>query len=152
MLIPIMMLLCPIIEWLGRIIVWFYNGVMVPFHNGLRFVFNKIQNCIADMLNGVIAILNKAIRALNKLPKVSISEIGYVDHVASNAGYLNPISWADLQKPGDGTYGAGASYAAGTHITVNITINTDVIAGEAGIRELALILRDEITEAEALGY
>lgn len=153
MLIPIMMLLCPIIEMLGRIFVWFYNGVMVPFHNGLRFVFNRIQNTIADMLNNVIAILNKAIRALNKLPKVSISEIGYIDHVAQDSGFLNPITWSDLQKPADTAAGTAnsASYAAGTHVTVNITINTDVIAGESGIRELAIMLRDEIHEAEALG-
>jgi hypothetical protein len=153
MLIPIMMLLCPIIEMLGRIFVWFYNGVMVPFHNELRNVFNRIQNTIADMLNNVTAILNKAIRALNKLPKVSISEIGYIDHVAQDSGFLNPITWSDLQKPADTAAGTAnsASYAAGTHVTVNITINTDVIAGESGIRELAIMLRDEIHEAEALG-
>jgi hypothetical protein len=34
---------------------------------------------------------------------------------------------------------------------VNITINTDAIAGEGGLRELAVMIRDEIRAAEALG-
>jgi hypothetical protein len=34
---------------------------------------------------------------------------------------------------------------------VNIDINTDVVAGEGGLRELAIMIRDEIRAAEALG-
>ena len=44
-----------------------------------------------------------------------------------------------------------AQYTTGRNITVNIEINTDVIAGPGGIRDLSLMIRDEIRSAEALG-
>jgi hypothetical protein len=52
---------------------------------------------------------------------------------------------------GAGADGSPAQYTTGRNITVNIEINTDVIAGPGGIRDLSLLIRDEIRSAEALG-
>lgn len=47
--------------------------------------------------------------------------------------------------------GGAASYTAGRTINQTVNIYTDVIAGEGGIRDLAIMIRDEIYSAEALG-
>lgn len=64
--------------------------------------------------------------------------------------YTSDTDWANGSTDTDG--GVGASYTAGREITVNVQINTEVIAGDAGMRDLSLMIRDEIYAAEALGY
>lgn len=134
------------VEALGKVFVWLYNSIFVPVHNWMQKLFNKIYNGFAKFVNGIISLVNK-------IPFVDIGKIAIRD--SDTYGMLDEIDYDTLAQnaPGSsGSGGSGASYAGGTSLTVNIEINTEVIAGDSGLRELALMLRNEIQMAEALGY
>lgn len=46
----------------------------------------------------------------------------------------------------------GASYTAARPVEVYVTVNTSALVGEQGIREFALLIREQIELAESLGY
>lgn len=157
-LLPIFEMWLPLIEMVANAFVWMYNSIFVPVQNKWRDLMNGMYNFFADFINSVIRIINDAIDAVNAilLPRHRISNIGYVSRRQPGHGHAQPIDVDDLRDAGSFGGGAGetglaAQYTTGRDITINVEIYTDVIAGEGGIRDLALIIRDEIRSAEALG-
>ena len=167
MLVPVVRSLTPVIEFIGKAFVWLYNNAIKPFANLIIKAGNVFHNFIADLVNFFIGAINGIIKLINRIPGISIATINsYMKKTAIGAGTLGDITYADLgaagyeaiggeQTYGGGTTstgGGGANYTAGRTITMNVTINTDVITGETGgLRQLAILIRDEIKSAEALG-
>lgn len=161
LLLPILEIFVPVIELLGKAFVWLYNSVFVPVHNQFKTWGNKMYNFFAGVINALIDIMNRAISQINKLlPKKR--ELSYLSRVGTrdlDSGHIDPITYEELAGAGEdyvdggagGAGGSSASYTTGRDITVNIDIYSEVIAGEGGIRDLAVMIRDEIREAEALG-
>lgn len=107
----------------------------------------------------------------NDLSEIDFSDALGISRIDSNFGQLDRISMEDLVNAGFGDFNAsgntdvwgfggssggdsssgGASYSKGRKLTVNVEVNTEVVAGDAGIRDLALMIRREIRQAEALG-
>ena len=158
LLVPLFELWVPIIEAVAQAFIWMYNTIFVPIHNLFRNLMNGIYNFFANLVNAVIRVINDAINAVNQilLPRHRIGNVGYVSVRDQGHGHIDKIDMADLSDAGASAMGAGetgtaAQYTTGRNVTVNVDIFTDVIAGEGGIRDLALIIRDEIRSAEALG-
>lgn len=145
LLLPVLELLFPIVQAMANAFVWLYNKAFVPVYNVLREFGNRVYNFFVDLVNWVI-------RALNSIPFV---DIGYVSKRGLDHGKLDEIDVSDLSDTGSGYLGEGggspASYTTGRNITINMVVNTDALVGEDGIREFALMIRDEIYSAEALG-
>lgn len=158
LLIPIFEIFVPVIEAMGKAFVWLYNNIFVPVHNQFKTWGNHVYNFFAGLINGVIDMMNQGIRALNRLlPRRW--ELDYLDHVDTreiDEGHIDPITYDDLTDAGEGYIGEGsggspASYTTGRNITVNMEVYTDALVGEDGISEFAIMIRDEIRAAEALG-
>ena len=151
-LVPVLNRLTPIIDIIGKAFVWLYNYAIRPFGNFVIWIITSINNMFAKLINGVINLINK-IPGINikwRLPTMSyeknkLTKISENDLDAYGSDAMGATSGSD-------TVGAGASYTAGRSTTVNVVVNTEVIAGDAGIRDLALMIRNEISAAEALGY
>lgn len=144
LLIPVLDLLRPIIELLAQIFVFLYNNIIVPVVNFVIRGLNMIYNGFVDFINSII-------KMMNKIPGVDIDKIKGKD---KDAGTLDRISLEDLGGMGTagGTTGGSASYASGTSIKIDkIEIKADFIAGEAGLMDVAVMIRDLITEAERIG-
>jgi len=146
---PTLEFLGPIIDLIGKAFVWLYNKVILPIGNLLITIFTAVANFS-------IAIINAIIWAINLfLPKRR--EIDYIQKLDADSMKLTAIDQSDLYAAGqeatgaDGSGGTAASYTAGRTINQTVNIYTDVIAGEAGFRQLAIMIRDEIFAVEALG-
>lgn len=151
-LVPVFQQLGPIIELVSKVFVWLYNNAILPVGNAFITVFNAIFNAVTWVANGFITIYNKIVRASK--------EIALFEYKDLNSGKLSTITYEDVTNAGTSTIaaqetttsgGGGASYTAGRTINQTVNIYTDVIAGEGGIRDLAVMIRDEIYSAEALG-
>jgi len=145
MLVPFIEAAIPIITFLAQAFVWLYNKALVPLVNGVKFLGNAIYNAVASMINWVIGILNR-------LPGVNLQGVAYR---AMDEGFIGEINLGDLSAAGQGQMGTGGSapaqYTTGRNITINMEVYTDAIVGENGFRQFALMVRDEIYAAEALG-
>jgi len=154
---PALELLTPMIQKYAEAWVWLYNNVFVPVHNAIRAMWDRVFNFIAGILNGIIGMINNIIGAVNKiLPKRwEIGTIGSIAKREIGGNDLDTISLDDITSMGTDATGGGdgtpANYTTGRNITVNIDIFSEIIAGEGGIRDLSLMIRDEIRSAEALG-
>lgn len=158
LLIPILEIFVPVIEAMGKAFVWLYNSIFVPVHNQFKTWGNHIYNFFAGLINGVIDMMNQGIAALNKLlPRRR--KLDYLSRVGTRGldeGHLDPITYDDLTDAGEGYVGedgggSPASYTTGRNITINMEVYTDALVGEDGISEFAVMIRDEIRAAEALG-
>lgn len=145
---PALEILRPIITAIASIFVWVYNNIVVPVHNFILLVFNKIYNAFASFLNGIFEMIDS-------IPLVDFGyRIGLRDE---RAGFIEKIDMEGLNAAGasggsGGGGGASASYAAGTSIKIEkIEIKADFIAGDAGLLQVAQMLRDKIEESERLG-
>jgi phage-related protein len=145
---PALELLKPIIDAIARVFVFLYNYVVRPVYNTLMTVFNGIYNAFASFVNGILALVDA-------IPFVDVGRVEYRD---KDYGHLDKITLEGVNEAGEGAInstetgsGGGANYTAGRTINQEVNIYTDVISGEGGIRELALMIRDEIYSAEALG-
>jgi hypothetical protein len=150
-LVPIVQGLSPIIQALADGFTWLWNKVLVPVGNGIWAVLTGIINMFVNL--GIVlwdiitfnwAHLGQGLRTTNikdlyaqgPLTAIDPNKSGAAAIAAANAG---------------GATGASASYTQARDITVNVTINTDVITGEGGFRELAIKLEREIQSVLALG-
>lgn len=161
LLAPWLEVLSNLYQALGRVLVWLYNNVFLYIGNAIIAVIKGVvtilwafAQAVTNVVNGLIKIYNAIRRESKELDYVS-NPIG-TNPPAWDSGWLTPITLDDLVSQGidaGGTWNTGtsANYTTGRTINQTITINTDVIAGEGGIRQLALIIRDEIYAAEALG-
>ena len=166
MLIPIFKILIPIIEIFAGIM-----KILNPIVAVLAIVMDALSRPIQFLgdllawLAGWIAYLGKAVAAATynithpfKSKKSAGSSPGefhsdaFTRKLISMDDFTSTGDWSSDTGGGTDTIGAGASYTAGRSTTVNVVVNTEVIAGEAGIRDLALMIRNEISAAEALGY
>lgn len=151
-LVPIIQFLSPIISALGWGMLWLYNKAIVPLVNGIIWVVNLIIAMIATVWNAIAT----AVNAVLGWAGVNLGLMGVPN---LNQGFIQPISesdYADMVKPDSannsstGYSGAAASYSGNKEVNVYINFTQSYINGDA--RQIALMLRDEIRAAEALGY
>ncbi len=144
-LVPVLELLRPAIQFVAELFVWLFNKVLLPIGNGLIGLFNIIYNGFATFVNGILWLIDQ----------IPFVDVGRVAYKALDSGMMSAITTDTLASTGAaGSSGAGgsASYAAGTSITVeHLEIRAEVIAGDRGIDEVALMFRDRILELEGMG-
>ncbi len=140
---PALEFLRPIIEALALLFTWLYNNVIVPVANVIIMAFNWIYNGFADFINGILWLIDQ----------IPFVDVGRVEKKDPLAGTLTPITTDTVGATGSsGGAGGSASYAAGTSITIEkIEIKADFIAGDAGLIDVAVMLRDKLLEAERAG-
>ena len=166
--IPMLSLLVPILQ------------ALMPAFQGLTSILQALTP-VFEILGFVVKVLATPIAALGALftwvGNIFYNVGKFISNVVNHP--LRPGRWdngmretnlaqltadaveAVWETPGAGDYqnsyitetgsGGGANYTAGRTINQEVNIYTDVISGEGGIRELALMIRDEIYSAEALG-
>ncbi|MGI5060549.1 hypothetical protein E4N89_06140 [Treponema denticola] len=151
---PLLRILEPILRPLIKAFLFLYNNVLVPIGNGLIFVFNLVHNAIAGFINGISTLV--------RIITFGAVNLGRASYRSLNEGRLEKISETELSTEGraalkaGGASGsqnasAGASAAVAAKPTeINIHFNHSFVNGDA--REIALKLREEIKEAEKMGY
>lgn len=151
---PLLRILEPILRPLIKAFLFLYNNVLVPIGNGLIFIFNLVHNVIAGFINGVSTLV--------RIITFGAVNLGRARYRSLNEGRLEKISETELSTEGraalkaGGASGsqnasAGASAAVAAKPTeINIHFNHSFVNGDA--REIALKLREEIKEAEKMGY
>ena len=148
---PVIIALAPIIEKVGELFEWLYNEIIVPVGNFISTVFQTIAKTIIEVGNEFITLANKFRTKENQKALMPVPVI--------NTSTLAKIKVEDVNTAGEEAIGrtttgggGGASYSSGRTINQTVIINTDVITGEGGgIRQLAIMIRDEIRSAEQLG-
>lgn len=141
---PALELLRPVIEFVATLFTWLYNKVVVPVANVIITAFNWIYNGFADFINGILWLIDQ----------IPFVDVGRVTKRDMSAGTLTEITTDMVGAAGatSGSSGGSASYAAGTSITIEkIEIKADFIAGDAGLMDVAVMLRDKLLEAERAG-
>ena len=153
-LIPYLRLFEPVLRPLIKGFLYLYNNVLVPVGNGIIFVFNIIHNALAGFINGISSLVHKI-----TFGRVDLGSVGYR---SLSEGRLERISESELSfegrkalklngKSSSSNAASGASSAVAAKPTViNINFAHSFVNGDA--REIALMLRREIREAEAMGY
>ena len=143
-LLPVLQALTPIIEIISGAFIWFYNKAILPVGNFLIRLVVEINNFVANLMNGLI-------RAINKIPFVE------VDWRMKTMSYddmkLQEIDTTVLSAAGGETAtgsSGGAAYTGAKDMYINIYFDRSYVNGDA--RDIALMLRNEINAAEALGY
>jgi hypothetical protein len=139
---PILNVLSPVVTALATAFVWFYNNVMLPVGNAIIMVGNWMYNAVAKVVNTLLGWLGV-----------------HLNTVEITSGTLSKISLSDLSSAGstsyygnsNGTSGSTASYTKQRDINVYVTLNTDALVGDDGIREFALIIGRELKSAGVLG-
>ena len=151
---PLLRILEPILRPLIKAFLFLYNNVLVPIGNGLIFVFNLVHNAIAGFINGISTLV--------RIITFGAVNLGRASYRSLNEGRLEKISETELSTEGQtalksgGASGsqnasAGASAALAAKPTeINIHFSHSFVNGDA--REIALKLREEIKEAEKMGY
>ena len=151
---PLLRILEPILKPVIKAFLFLYNNVLVPIGNGLIFVFNLVYNAVAGFINGVSNLV--------RIITLGAIDLGRTNYRSFNEGSLEKISETELSMEGraalklGGASGsqnasAGASAAVAAKPTeINIHFNHSFVNGDA--REIALKLREEIKEAEKMGY
>ncbi len=147
-LVPIIQILAPIIKAVADVFIWLYNKAIVPFINAIIFVLNTIKTMVAYIWNGIASAINAALGWAGV-------HVGYMSAPASlSEGFIQPIAYSTGETGTTGqtsTYvGAAASYSGNKEVNIYINFTQSFVNGDA--RAIALMLRDEIRAAEALGY
>jgi len=181
MIAPILKLLSPAITWLAKAFIWIYNKVLVPVGNAILWVGDQLVKQLDALsrpfkfVGDLLGWVGQVILTFGKNVGIAIWNITHPFRqkaYASGPGAfqssafttplqglnyvpLNEIDMATLTTAGasaqEGTTGAGANYTAGRNQTFNIYISTDVIAGDDGMDDLALMIRNRIQQLEAIG-
>ena len=148
LLVPIILSLSPIIRILGEAFLWLYNNVIRHFGNLIIGIGNILYDLVAAMANIVIGIHDVI------FPRSAIGAISMRD---VKTGFLEEVSYSQLEAAGGGVIGAstggGVSYTQARDI--NIVINVEpgaFIVGENGMRTFSQMVRDEIRTIESMGY
>jgi hypothetical protein len=127
------------LRWLGDLFTWVANAIKVAIHNLVEYIEHPISEANRDIWS------NPAF--------ASDAFSGLAGRIAAiwNTNYSGSLATDGLPSSSSSSM-SSASYAAGTSIKIEkIEINAGVVVGEPGIRELAVMIRDEIVEAERLG-
>ena len=154
LLIPVLSMLEPIIRLVSKAFLFLYNNVVVPIGNGLMVVFNLLHNVIAGFINGLSWLVKKI--------TFGRVDLGHTNYRSLDQGKLQKIQETGLAFEGrqalksgsasssGNAAGGSASAVAAKPTVINIMFNHSFVNGDA--REIALVLRKEIREAEAMGY
>jgi hypothetical protein len=152
-LMPVFEMLAPIIEKIAQVFIWLYNEIFLVIGNGLIELFSFVALSIVEFLNLFLSEKNKISTAGLQNPTL----LQAITYAAPADGGDGGTAWS-VMGAGDmaaGTSstagGSAASYTAGRTINQTVNVYSDVIAGPGGLRELAIMIRDEIYSAEALG-
>lgn len=138
-LVPILKWIMPVIQWLGEAFVWLYNNAILPIGNAFIGLFT-VLGALGQLIFYIVTF--------------QWGKIGGIKWAPATESLLQPISVGSLGAAGTTAIaGAGATttYSSGRDITVNVVVNSQVITGDGGFRELALMLNREIENAMALG-
>lgn len=140
---PIIQILMIPIQALGAALVWLHDNVIKPIGNALLSAMETVANAFIDIARGVI-------KAINKIPGVSISKPKRADfgRIESIGDVASEIEGPDTDAAEGGTGGGAASIEQERPITVNMTVSDNQIAGDGSFRDLAITIRREL---EALG-
>lgn len=137
---PALQILGPIIEFVCDIFVFLYNYAILPVANVFISLFN-ILKAFGTMIYYLITFQWGKLGSINWNPQ---------------AGTLTPIDINSLETAGTAAInnqntGTTSTYSEGRDINVYVTVNSEVIATDGGIRSLALMINREIQNAVALG-
>jgi hypothetical protein len=158
--VPVLNVVATVFGKLADVVKGLWNNALMPFGN-------MILNLARNLAQGIDGIINGIINEINSRFGTDISNINISDRVPDNLRRIGDGRGNGRRRgsdlPDDGLArgpkrtrpeapdsGVGST-STGRTINQTITINTDVIAGEGGIRDLAILIRDEIRAAEALG-
>ncbi len=149
LLLPAVQGLTPILEAVGKGFSWFYDKVIMPVGNGVWAFGTALIHMLMNLGTVIWQIVTLDWANLGKgLKNTNIGEL-------YKSGPLTAIGDLGAQNAGAAAIanagGTAASYTQARDITVNVVINTDVITGEGGFRELAIKLQNEIQAVLALG-
>lgn len=152
---PLLKALEPILRPLIKAFLFLYNNVLVPVGNGLIIMFNLIHNAIAGFINGVSSLVRRI--------TFGAVDLGHSSYKSLTEGKLERISEQELNQEGrsalkmGGSGGATGNAAGGVGAAmaakpteIHINFVHSFVNGDA--REIALMLRKEIQEAEKMGY
>jgi hypothetical protein len=152
LLVPVVEALAPVIDFIGKAFIWLYNNVIMPVGNGLFAYFTALGNSIWNLGKWIDNVVNGRWSNLKEGFKTTDLATLYAQ------GPLTAIDMNTLNTAGGntiaGSAGAGASYTAQRDISVtvgSIVVNTDVITGEGGFRELVLKIDKELEQCIQLG-
>ena len=162
MLAPVIESLTPIIEVIGKAFVWLYNNAIKPFANLVIKAGNTFYNFISSIVNFFIGMINGVIRMLNSSlgwAGVKISEIATrATKKAINSGTLSNISYSDLVAKGQAAQGTNQTTNTGQGniqqarpIDIKMYFQNNNVVGAGGMKELAIVIRDEIIDLGVLG-
>ncbi len=158
---PVFALLAGLIDFLNPVIV-FFAKVLDAASRPIEFVGDLLQ-----WLGNGLKALGQAIWYLITFQWSKMGDIRWPGAFESDAFTRPLIDITDVTSPTidlnqgngfspttdtttTGYSGTGASYGVNTY-NVNVTINTDVIAGEGGIRDLALMIEGELESLRSQG-
>jgi hypothetical protein len=157
-LIPVLEAVSWIFDKLSDVVRFLWNNALMPFGNFMLDLARNIAEGFDDIVNGIIT-------AINKVPGVDIGGVnisgrvpGNLDRIEDDGGRGGgtPTPELNVDNPPTPTGGGGGGGTGRTRqgrvINIGpINIYSEVIAGEEGIRDVAIMIRDEIRAAEALG-
>lgn len=147
---PLLYILTPflnIITVVVQALEWFAYKCIYPVAKYIAKVIDTVGNFFINIVNGIIG-------ALNEIPFVNISKINKLDLEGDVSAAFDRISSNDMAKAGGSTNNSGSSvgssFTAERDITVNVNIYADAIAGESGIRDLAIMIRNALKDVDVL--
>ncbi len=159
-ILPILKILSPVMEIVTKAFVFIYNYALRPFGNMVIWLVCLINNFIATIVNAVITALNFIpfvnikwrMNKMNygdyKLEKISEQDINQAG--AEYSGYELSGTSGESSTSTGGSTGSSAAYSAKGDIIVNVNYSVGISAFDD--RDIALKIRDQIEDAEAMGF
>jgi hypothetical protein len=169
LLIPVFNMLTPVIQAFTEMFVFSYN-LLLPIFEFFSDSLNMLADGMSIAINFIMLGVWKMLEWIDDYINIGKGFGGKAD-AAKAATKIDPLRWFEtqtLQKidledviaAGGSTVtggvvpttsGAAASYSAPRDITVNVTINTEALVGEGGIRDFSLMIGRELRSAGVLG-
>lgn len=145
-LLPFLQVLAPVIKIISDGLIFLFNYAIRPLANGIIFILNTIMALVGYIWNGIASAVNAALGwagvrlGYMNIPQPTDNFIGEIKPQQQQSGNTSGSTWS----------GAAASYSGSKDVNVYINFTQSFVNGDA--RAIALMLRDEIRAAEALGY
>ena len=143
---PILQIISIAFNALGQVIAWVHNTIVVPVANWVIDIFITVFNAFIWVKNKVSDVL--------KTITFGIVDLGHTQELNKEDYHIQAVTATNDSMSSaysnNSSSSGGASYSGARDITVNIAFSNSFVNGDA--REIALMLRQEIHNAEALGY
>lgn len=148
---PLLAMLSGVLQLISTVCLFLYNNIIVPIYNAIIVIFNGIVNAFTGMYNWICDIVN----AMDVFDWYSdMKHKGYRDWnegQISKIDTLKPDTTTNNKTNDDTSTGSsGASYTAQKDVYVTINFSNSFVTGDA--RQIAIMLKKEITSAEKMGY